>query len=103
MADKLTENERAVLNLIHKGAENAISCRDVEMLTGLDRRVVHQTVYDLNLKGVTVASNSFGYFLPVSPMEWREYYHALTGSHVQRARRLTAIKDAAEREGISLE
>lgn len=103
MADKLTERERAVLELIPRGAANAVPCADVEAILGLDRRIIHQTVFALNLRGYVVASSRDGYFLPTTPSEWRSYYRGLLGSHIQREKRLQAIERAAARAGVSLE
>lgn len=103
MADRLTEAERRVLAVIPSGANNAIPCHAAERLTGFDRRVIHETVFRLNLSGVIVASSRRGYFLPEAPSEWRSYYRGLLGSHIQREKRLQAIERAAARAGVSLE
>lgn len=102
MLDGLTETEKRVLAVIPSGADNAVPCPVVERLTGFDRRVVHEIVYQLNLSGVIVASSRRGYFIPETPSEWREYFGALSAAHVQRAQRLKAIRAAAEKEGIDL-
>lgn len=103
MSDKLTEREKKVLALIPRGADRAIPCYVLEATTGLDRRIIHQTVFALNLRGYVVASSRDGYFLPTTPSEWRSYYRGLLGSHIQREKRLRAIERAAARAGVSLE
>lgn len=59
-----------ISDLLSCGRENAISCRELERLTGLDGRTVRLMIERERRKGVPIlADNTTGYYLPATEHE----------------------------------
>ena len=59
-----------ISDLLSCGRENAISCRELERLTGLDGRTVRLMIERERRKGVPIlADNTTGYYLPAAEHE----------------------------------
>ena len=70
----LTSVEQRIWNCLKraKGAENAVTSRELASWLGIDRRRVRAAVHALREKGLPIASGSSdvqGYYIPATPEE----------------------------------
>ena len=64
-----------ILDYIPAGAENAITGRQLQSVTGLDVRTIKGLIANERLHGAVICANldGGGYFLPRTPLEAVEY------------------------------
>lgn len=66
-----------IMKFIPHGKRNAVSGKELKLLTGLDERTVKQQIANARLKGSVICSildgNRGGYFIPEAPEEAVEY------------------------------
>lgn len=66
-----------ILDFIPHGRENAITGKELQLLTGWDSRTVKQQIANARLNGAVICSildgNNGGYFLPNTPEEAVDY------------------------------
>lgn len=66
-----------VIKFIPHGRKNAVTGKELKLLTGCDERTVKQHIANARLKGAVICSildgNRGGYFIPKTPAEAIEY------------------------------
>lgn len=79
--------------LLSRGAENAVTLRDLVALTGWSGREVRRQIQAERKAGALILSdNSCGYFLPESPDDLKKFYRSMD----HRAREIMAAARMAE-------
>ena len=88
--------QRKIADLLSHGRENAIPCRELERLTGLDGRTVRLMIERERREGSPIlADNATGYYLPATEYERA----ACVRSMRHRAAEILAAARAIERGG----
>ncbi len=90
-----THNEENPLisDLLHAGAENALTLSELVQLTGEDERSIRRCIQRERKAGKLILSdNQSGYFLPSSEHEVRRFIRSMSN----RAREIAAVSRAAE-------
>ena len=83
----------SVFNLLHVGAENALTLRELVQLTGEDERSLRRRIQAERKAGKLILSDCLhGYFLPASEQEARRFIRSMSG----RAAEIAAVSRAAE-------
>lgn len=93
--DYSTVSRRAlsISDLLHSGAENGTTLRELVALTGMNERVVRLKIQQERKAGKLILSNSRdGYFLPASPMDVQRFARSMS----RRAAEIASIARAAE-------
>lgn len=78
-----------IKDAIGSGEENAVSCRTLEQLTGLNSRDVKRCIEDLRRRGTVICSSNRGYFYP-------ERLHELQSFILRELRRAYSIRRTLE-------
>ena len=82
-----------IFELLHVGAENALTLRELVQLTGEDERSLRRRIQAERKAGKLILSDCLhGYFLPASEQEARRFIRSMSG----RASEIAAISRAAE-------
>ena len=82
-----------ISDLLHVGAENALTLRELVQLTGEDERSIRQRIQAERKAGKLILSDCLhGYFLPASEQEARRFIRSMSG----RAAEIAAVSRAAE-------
>lgn len=82
-----------IFELLHVGAENALTLRELVQLTGEDERSIRRRIQAERKAGKLILSDCLhGYFLPVSEQEARRFIRSMSG----RAAEIAAVSRAAE-------
>lgn len=82
-----------ISDLLHAGAENALTLRELVQLTGEDERSIRRRIQQERKAGKLILSDcQHGYFLPAGESDVRRFI----GSMSNRAKEITAISRAAE-------
>lgn len=82
-----------ICSLLERGVENAISLRELELITGQNQREIRRRVHFERRAGMLIMSDSTnGYFLPASPDDIRRFAKSM--SH--RAKSIAQIACLAE-------
>ena len=71
--------------MIGNGEENAVRCKTLEEVTGLNGRDVKKCIEDLRRGGTVICSSNSGYFYP-------ERLHELQGFITRELRRAASIR-----------
>lgn len=94
-SDSNTHRKRNPLisDLLHAGAENALTLRELVQLTGEDERSIRRRIQQECKAGkLIMADCQSGYFLPVDAGDVRRFI----GSMSRRAKEIAAVSRAAE-------
>ena len=82
-----------IFELLHVGAENALTLRELVQLTGEDERSIRRRIQAERKAGKLILSDCLhGYFLPASEQEARRFIRSMSG----RAAEIAAVSRAAE-------
>ena len=82
-----------ISDLLHAGAENALTLRELVQLTGEDERSIRRRIQQERKAGKLILSDcQHGYFLPAGESDVRRFI----GSMSNRAKEITAVSRAAE-------
>lgn len=82
-----------VSDLLHAGAENALTLRELVPLTGEDERSIRRRIQQERKDGKLILSDcQHGYFLPTGESDVRRFI----GSMSRRAKEIAAVSRAAE-------
>lgn len=82
-----------ISDLLHAGAENALTLRELVQLTGEDERSIRRRIQQERKDGkLIMADCQSGYFLPVDAGDVRRFI----GSMSRRAKEIAAVSRAAE-------
>lgn len=82
-----------VSDLLHAGAENALTLRELVQLTGEDERSIRRRIQQERKDGKLILSDcQHGYFLPAGESDVRRFI----GSMSRRAKEIVAVSRAAE-------
>ena len=82
-----------ISDLLHAGAENALTLRELVQLTGEDECSIRRRIQQERKAGKLILSDcQHGYFLPAGESDVRRFI----GSMSNRAKEITAISRAAE-------
>ena len=82
-----------ISDLLHAGAENALTLRELVQLTGEDERSIRRRIQQERKAGkLIMADCQSGYFLPVDAGDVRRFI----GSMSRRAKEIAAVSRAAE-------
>ena len=82
-----------IFELLHVGAENALTLRELVQLTGEDERSLRRRIQAERKAGKLILSDCLhGYFLPASEPEARRFIRSMSG----RAAEIAAVSRAAE-------
>ena len=82
-----------ISDLLHVGAENALTLRELVQLTGEDERSIRRRIQAERKAGKLILSDCLhGYFLPASEQEARRFIRSMSG----RAAEIAAVSRAAE-------
>ena len=65
----------SILDLIHAGAENAVSMRYLSEVLGTDQRTVRHMIEQERIAGNVIAGTDDGIFIPKTRDELQEYVH----------------------------
>ena len=93
--DYSTSSQKAlsIFDLLHTGAENGMTLRELVALTGMNERVVRLKIQQERKAGKLILSNSRdGYFLPASPRDVQRFARSMS----RRAAEIASIARAAE-------
>lgn len=83
----------SISDLLHSGAENGTTLRELVALTGMNERVVRLKIQQERKAGKLILSNSRdGYFLPASPRDVQRFARSMS----RRAAEIASIARAAE-------
>ena len=83
----------SISDLLHTGAENGTTLRELVATTGLNERVVRLKIQQERKAGKLILSNSRdGYFLPASPRDVQRFARSMS----RRAAEIASIARAAE-------
>lgn len=86
-----------VANLLHTGAENAISRRDLMALTGCSDRELRLKIEAERRQGVPILSNCVGgYYLPADEQERTRFVNSM----LHRAMEIAAVAAAVEQAEV---
>ncbi len=98
---ELTDEERQILTLLRKGRANAITVRELSEETGLNEKIIRQTVRDLIMdRWILIGSavhHPAGYFIPETADE------AIAATKSIRHRGIMILMRAARLQRASLE
>ena len=82
-----------IFELLHVGAENALTLRELVQLTGEDERSIRRRIQAEQKAGKLILSDCLhGYFLPATEQEARRFIRSMSG----RAAEIAAVSRAAE-------
>lgn len=82
-----------IFELLHVGAENALTLRELVQLIGEDERSLRRRIQAERKAGKLILSDCLhGYFLPASEQEARRFIRSMSG----RAAEIAAVSRAAE-------
>lgn len=82
-----------IFELLHVGAENALTLRELVQLTGEDERSIRRRIQAERKAGKLILSDCLhGYFLPASEQDARRFIRSMSG----RAAEIAAVSRAAE-------
>lgn len=82
-----------IFELLHVGAENALTLRELVQLTGEDERSIRRRIQAERKAGKLILSDCLhGYFLPASEQEARRFIRSMSG----RAAEIAAVSRSAE-------
>lgn len=82
-----------VFDLLHPGAENGTTLKELVKLTGQDERIVRRRIQAERKAGKLILSDCLhGYFLPATEQEARRFIRSMSG----RASEIAAVSRAAE-------
>lgn len=82
-----------IFELLHVGAENALTLRELVQLTGEDERSIRRRIQAERKAGKLILSDCLhGYFLPASEQEARRFIRSMS----RRAAEIAAVSRAAE-------
>lgn len=82
-----------ISDLLHAGAENALTLRELVQLTGEDERSIRRRIQQERKEGKLILSDcQRGYFLPAEESDVRRFI----GSMSRRAKEIAAVSRAAE-------
>lgn len=82
-----------IFELLHVGAENALTLRELVQLTGEDERSLRRRIQEERKAGKLILSDCLhGYFLPASEQEARRFICSMSG----RAAEIATVSRAAE-------
>lgn len=82
-----------ISDLLHAGAENALTLRELVQLTGEDERSIRRRIQQERKDGKLILSDcQHGYFLPTGESDVRRFI----GSMSRRAKEIAAVSRAAE-------
>lgn len=82
-----------ISDLLHPGAENALTLRELVQLTGEDERSIRRRIQAERKAGKLILSDCMhGYFLPASEQNARRFIRSMSG----RAAEIAAVSRAAE-------
>ena len=82
-----------IFSLLHSGAENGVTLRDLVALTGMNERVVRLKIQQERKSGKLILSNNKdGYYLPESPEDVQRFARSMS----RRAAEIASIARAAE-------
>lgn len=88
-----SQRKLVVSDLLHAGAENALTLSELVQLTGEDERSIRRCIQRERKAGKLILSdNQSGYFLPSSEHEVRRFIRSMSN----RAREIAAVSRAAE-------
>lgn len=93
--DSITDGGKTlqIFELLHVGAENALTLRELVQLTGEDERSLRRRIQAERKAGKLILSDCLhGYFLPASEQEARRFIRSMSG----RAAEIAAVSRAAE-------
>lgn len=83
----------SISDLLHSGAENGTTLRELVALTGMNERLVRLKIQRERKAGKLILSNSRdGYFLPENPEDVRRFARSMS----RRAAEISSIARAAE-------
>lgn len=83
----------SISDLLHSGAENGTTLRELVALTGMNERVVRLKIQQERKDGKLILSNNRdGYFLPERPEDVRRFARSMS----RRAAEIASIARAAE-------
>ena len=83
----------SISDLLHSGAENGTTLRELVALTGMNERVVRLKIQQERKAGKLILSNSRdGYFLPASPRDVQRFARSMS----RWAAEIASIARAAE-------
>ena len=83
-----------IADLLGTGEENAVPLAHLEMLTGLDSRVIRRQIERERRQGIPILSKR-GYYLPADEYERAAFVASMRG----RAKEIARTADAVESEG----
>ena len=82
-----------IFELLHVGAENALTLRELVQLTGEDERSIRRRIQAERKAGKLILSDCLhGYFLPASEQEARQFIRSMS----RRAAEIAGVARAAE-------
>lgn len=82
-----------IFDLLHVGAENALTLRELVQLTGEDERSIRRRIQAERKAGKLILSdNQNGYFLPKNPADVQRFARSMS----RRAAEIASIARAAE-------
>lgn len=82
-----------ISDLLHAGAENALTLRELVQLTGEDERSIRRRIQQERKDGkLIMADCQHGYFLPDGESDVRRFISSMSN----RAKEITAVSRAAE-------
>lgn len=93
--DYSTSSQKAlsIFDLLHTGAENGVTLRELVAATGLNERVVRLKIQQERRAGKLILSNNKdGYFLPERPADVQRFARSMS----RRAAEIASIARAAE-------
>lgn len=83
----------SISDLLHTGAENGVTLRELVAATGLNERVVRLKIQQERKSGKLILSNNKdGYFLPERPEDVQRFVRSMS----RRAAEIASIAQAAE-------
>lgn len=83
----------SISDLLHTGAENGVTLRELVAATGLNKRVVRLKIQQERKSGKLILSNNKdGYFLPERPEDVQRFARSMS----RRAAEIASIAQAAE-------
>lgn len=95
---------KRIIELLPIGQCNAVSMKDLGFLLNLDDREVRRVIFDLRCKGMIIAGDNNGYYIPNGLRELKAYYKLALSRGRATLKSIEAAKKEIERlEGAAVE
>ena len=93
-----------IMELLPLGQANAVSMYDLSNLLNITDREVRKVIFDLRCKGMVIAGDNNGYYIPNGLNELKAYYKLALSRGKATIRSIKAAKREIERlEGAAVE